>query len=310
MAIRRLAAEELENMSAITGVAAADLESLQRIAEDAGVGGVNLASAIGQLNRQLASGEGGDFAKTLGMLGGSIRDESGATKDAITVLDEMAERLRGIEDPTLRAQMANSDFGRQLRELIPLLLNSNSSLRDMIDTMKSSGRVMSEDTRQAFKDLDDTLDTINGLWQEIKNSILSATGALLGFIRESKNLPLTPEQIQKIETGISQKEMAASKGKVQFPKSPFVSVQGPKTPQELQEEAEAKARATITGLQGRGTQDHDREGGRRETSPEGDRRRTEGGNAIPFGEDRRIFSTTRQDQRTRIRTEEDTPGSG
>src|SRR5262245_1371545 len=81
MAVQAAAAvEQLDNMSAITGIAAADLEGLQKIAQDAGLGTVNLSTSIGMLNRQLASGEGGDFAKTLGMLEGSIRDESGTVK--------------------------------------------------------------------------------------------------------------------------------------------------------------------------------------------------------------------------------------
>src|SRR5262245_16983540 len=172
-------AEQLENMSAMTGLATSDLEALQKISEDAGLGTENLATSIGNLNRQLASGEGGEFTKVLSALGGTIRDSNGEVKDAITVLDDLRKRLIDIESPTLRAQLANAALGKGLRELIPLILNSDKSMRQQIDTMKDSGRVMDEQTKQHLLALDKALDETRGYFERLGNAIKYSVGAVV-----------------------------------------------------------------------------------------------------------------------------------
>src|SRR4029453_7246803 len=174
--------DQLDNMSAQTGLAARDLEALQRIAEDMGLGTETLASSIGNLNRQLAIGEETAFGSALRKLGISATDAAGGAKDAITVLEELQAALKAIPDPAERSQAAAAALGRGMRELIPLILNSSKGIRELIGDMKQSGRVMDDVTRQNFRDLDPGLGLINAGFQELSTTILSAIGSLFSFV--------------------------------------------------------------------------------------------------------------------------------
>jgi len=228
-------AEQLENMSAMTGLATADLESLQRISEDAGLGTENLATSIGNLNRQLASGEGGQFTKVLSALGGTIRDSSGGVKDAITVLDDLRERLIGIESPTLRAQLANAALGKGLRELIPLIVNSDKSLREQIETMKHTGRVMDELTHKEMLAFDKALDSTRAYFERYLGGIKLIIARLYEFVDVTN---------QAAAGTMSLRELVAA-----MPAAP----PGPlgKSPLEIQAEQEARARAIASGATGK-----------------------------------------------------------
>jgi hypothetical protein len=229
------AAEQLENMSAMTGLAAADLESLQRISEDAGLGTENLATSIGNLNRELASEEGGKFAKVLAALGGDIRDSRGEVKDAITVLDEMRSALLAVESPAERARLANAAMGKGLRELIPLLLNSAKSMREQIDAMKESGRVMDEQTQKNLAAFDDALDATKGYFERLGNAVKYTIGKLYEFFAATEKVPAM------VAAGaMSLRQLVAA----------LPGVPG-KSPLEIQAEEEARARAIASGATGK-----------------------------------------------------------
>jgi hypothetical protein len=224
------ATEQLDNMSAQTGIAAADLEALQRISEDAGLGTESLASSLGKLNRQLASGEGGEFARVLDALGGSIKDGSGQIKDVIPLLDDLQKRLLATSDSAERARLANTALGKGMGDWIPLILSSKEKISDQIEAMKTSGRVMDEMTRQNMRALDKALDEAKADWDRLTIAIGSATGAFLNFFRVSE-APLPTMSLREL--------VAAMPG-----------VPG-KSRLEIQAEQEARARAIASGAAGK-----------------------------------------------------------
>jgi hypothetical protein len=237
------AVEQLDNMAAQTGLAARDLEALQRIAEDMGLGTETLANSIGNLNRQLAIGEDTAFGSALRKLKISTTDMAGGAKDAITVLEELQGALKAIPDPAARSQAAAESLGKGMRELIPLILNTDKGIRELIGDMKESGRVMDDVTRQNFRDLDEGLDLISAGFQELSNTILSAVGSLFSFVTKWKqDIPPMKEDIGALTLAWAKwdEEMRRARGgaPIAFPPSPFRF----KPPEEL--EAEAKAIAS------------------------------------------------------------------
>jgi hypothetical protein len=242
------AVEQLDNMAAQTGLAARDLEALQRIAEDMGLGTETLANSIGNLNRQLAIGEDTAFGSALRKLKISTTDMTGGAKDAITVLEELQGALKAIPDPAARSQAAAESLGKGMRELIPLVLNTDKGIRELIGDMKESGRVMDDVTRQNFRDLDAGLDLISAGFQELSNTILSAVGSLFSFVTKWKqDIPPMKEDIAALTLAWAKwdEEMRRARGgaPVAFPPSPFRF----KSPEEL----EAEARAIASGASGK-----------------------------------------------------------
>jgi len=67
--------EQLENLSAQTGISTQDLQALQAVAKAAGLESLDLGRTIGMLNKQLADGK-GDFVDTIKKLGLSLTDLS------------------------------------------------------------------------------------------------------------------------------------------------------------------------------------------------------------------------------------------
>lgn len=172
--------ESLENLSAQTGMSTQDLQALEEIAKEAGLESLNLGRTIGSLNQQLAEGK-GDFVAALDKLNISLTDLStGKPKDAVTLLDDMRAKLLEIQDPTERAQAAQSALGGRLRELIPLLLNSNGSLRENMEAVKGMGLAYSEAEKQGLKKFDEAMDKLGRVWTTVMNSIKGYIGSVLG----------------------------------------------------------------------------------------------------------------------------------
>jgi hypothetical protein len=172
--------ERLENLSAMTGMAVADLQALERITTEAGLGSLDLGRNISFMNQELAR-DPKQFREGLDKLALSVKDSSGQTKDAITLLSEMGKRLQSIEDPSEQAQVALGVLGIRYRELVPLLINMNGSLQENIDKMKEAGFVYSEATQKALLDFNNRLDAIGRVWQGTKTEFTATIAALLDF---------------------------------------------------------------------------------------------------------------------------------
>lgn len=170
--------ERLQNLSAMTGITTQSLEAFEQIAKNAGLESLDLGRTIGILNKNLGDSDPNEFTKAMKEMGISITDAAGHTKDAITILDEMRDSLLGVEDPTMRAQLAQQVLGDRLRELIPLLLNSSKSLKDARDEMEQFGITTDDLTKQRLAALDGAIDRsstrIAGWWHQFELAILNS----------------------------------------------------------------------------------------------------------------------------------------
>jgi hypothetical protein len=177
-------AEQLENLSAATGLSVQQLAALEQIAKEAGLESLDLGRVIGKLNENLGDTKPNEFTKAMERLGISAKDSSGQTKDAVKVLDEMRIALLAIDDPTQRAQLAQQALGGRLRDLIPLLLNSESGLADMTKEMIEQGVVVDDLTHSKLMAFDSTMDRLDRVWQEAKSSLTELAAAFVMWGRE------------------------------------------------------------------------------------------------------------------------------
>lgn len=177
-------AENLENLSVSTGLTTQKLQALAEIGKEAGLEGLDLGRTIGKLNEQLGSKEGGDFTRALVSAGIALEDSGGKAKDAVTLLDELRNTFIRIEDPVQRAQAAQAALGGRLRDLIPLLLNSNMALADQIKIQEAAGPVWDDITQKKLLAFDNALDKIGRTWRGLVTDIKAGVGAMLGSISE------------------------------------------------------------------------------------------------------------------------------
>ena len=170
--------EKMQNLSAMTGIAVGDLQALTRIAKEAGLEGLDLGRTLSKINEQLGDPKANDFTKALDYLGISTKDTAGKTKDAVTALDEIRNVLLQVKDPTDRAQLAQQALGGRLRELIPLLLNSNKSLKDWIQEMDDAGIKTNALTNNYLAIMDEQLDKTGRTWEAVGNKAKLGVSAI------------------------------------------------------------------------------------------------------------------------------------
>lgn len=123
-------------------------QAMQLAAGEASVSTDALAMGLTYLNRniQLALQQGGEQARVFQQLGIHLRDDvTGHTKDAGTVIGELADKLQGIEDPTVRANAAMTLLGRGGMELIPLLNKGSAAFAGARAELEALGGGLSDD---------------------------------------------------------------------------------------------------------------------------------------------------------------------
>jgi hypothetical protein len=173
--------EHMKNLSAQTGLSVQQLDALRQIAAEAGLESLDLGRTIGMLNNQLGEGK-GEFVDSLKALNIQLTDTAtGKPKDAVALLDEIRIKLLSIQDPAERAQVSQAVLGGRLRELIPLLVNSESGIGDMTTALIAQGAVISNESIAKLDALDKKVDAVSRIMKIAKTSINEAAGETLSF---------------------------------------------------------------------------------------------------------------------------------
>lgn len=176
--------EALENLSHQTGMSTQDLQALKQIAAECGMEGLDLGRTIGMLNAQLGDGK-GDFIDALNKMGIEMTDiATGKPKDAVTLLDEMRVQLLALPEGAERAQAAQDALGGRLKEMIPILMSGNGSLREMMDTMKGTGVVTDDLTKEKLLKFDEQMDKLGRTWTGFMNQLKGWLGGVMATLFE------------------------------------------------------------------------------------------------------------------------------
>jgi hypothetical protein len=120
----------LHDLATRTGESAGNLALLERAFDNASVGADRLGPAITkmQVGMTALQTESDACKNAFAQLGLTFEDFKGKTPTEQLTL--IGERLAGIHDPALRASTAVAIFGRSGTELLPVLLNMGSELRE------------------------------------------------------------------------------------------------------------------------------------------------------------------------------------
>lgn len=173
-------AKQLKNTSIITGETTQNIQALNQIAKEAGLEGLDLGRVIGKLNSELGSENGKDFTKILKDFNISLKDGSGASKDAITLIDELGTKLKSIEDPIIRAQLQNQALGGRLRDLQVIMMGENKTIAEQIEIMKKTGPVWDDVTQNKLLQFHEALDIIGRTWSSLVTDIKAGVGSIFG----------------------------------------------------------------------------------------------------------------------------------
>ena len=146
----------LTDLSSRTGETAGKLLVLERAFDNTGVGADKVGTSINKLQKfmQDAANGGEKQAETLAALGISMQDLQGKTPTE--QMQVFAQKIAGIQDPTERAALAMTVFGKSGGQLLPLLNNFSGELSAAKGQLGSMPGVMDK-TAAAFDLISDNL---------------------------------------------------------------------------------------------------------------------------------------------------------
>ena len=166
-------ADQINTLSAVTGISTDELQSYSYAAE---LVDVSLETLTGSLRRnvrsmsQAASGSAA-FADAYAALGIGVTDTDGKLRDSQDVFWEAINALGQIEDETERDAIAMQIFGKSAQDLNPLIEAGAERLAELRQQAYDAGAVMSGETLNALGGFNDSLERLKSGAEAAKNSI-------------------------------------------------------------------------------------------------------------------------------------------
>lgn len=166
-------ADNINSMSAVTGLSTEKLQELQYAAE---LVDVSVDTISGSMTKNLASMNkavkgNADAVAAYERLGVAVADTDGKLRDDENVYWELIEALGKIEDETERDSLAMTLLGKSAKDLNPLIEAGADKMAELADKAHAAGYVMSEDALQSFQAFDDQLKELDVGATAAKNAL-------------------------------------------------------------------------------------------------------------------------------------------
>lgn len=175
--------DNIAKMAARTGFAVETLSALDFAAAQSGASLEGLDKSLAAMARfTLDAADGGaTAADALKRLGVSAEDLLSANPEQQFFL--LAEAIARVTDPTLKAGLALEVFGRQGRQLLPMLQGGRNGIKALIQEAYDLGIVLSEEDAKAAEELNDAFGrVIYQVGAMSKEIAVAVTGPLLGLL--------------------------------------------------------------------------------------------------------------------------------
>lgn len=152
------AADKLNDLSKATGVSVEQLGGIGFAAKQSGADLEGVAQSFGKLNLKIAEAARGEkeASEAFKVLGISVKDAAGQTKNADKIFAEIATAFEGFADGPEKAALGNALFGKSYQTLLPLLADGGRALQDNIEYYQRFGGTTTETARKA-DEFNDTL---------------------------------------------------------------------------------------------------------------------------------------------------------
>lgn len=164
-------ASEIRGFQRVSGASAEESSRFVAVLDDLGVSAQTGGNAIFLLSRKVAEG-GADLRK----LGIDMAVAQDGTADLTETLLNVADAYAAQSDPAKRAEIAFAAFGRQGKELIPVLEQGRAGLQKFFESAEGGRQIFSQadldKARQFELAMDDLSDTFRGLQLEAGEAVL------------------------------------------------------------------------------------------------------------------------------------------
>jgi hypothetical protein len=178
------AADRLNDLSQVTGLAVETLGGLAFAAEKSGSDLEGVAKGVSRLNLQIAAAKAGNESaiQTFNALGLSMADIKNLSLE--DVLIRVADRFAEWEDGANQAAIGNRLFKREFQSLIPLFNEGGQSLRENLEYFRRYGGITTEVAQKADA-FNDTLTKLNLLNKAFATNVALALLPTLDSLAEA-----------------------------------------------------------------------------------------------------------------------------
>lgn len=179
---------EISELSQKTGISTELLSGYRVAAEMAGVPLDGFARSMGILAKNMVSfdAEAQDTNTALAALGIATTDNDGKLKSLDTVMLEVADKFKDMEDGATKAAAAKKIFGRAGMDLIPVLNLGSEGLKKIYEDTKAVGMVFTKEGAEGcakFKDSTILLqESVKGLGVGVATQLMPALQPLIASI--------------------------------------------------------------------------------------------------------------------------------
>jgi len=197
-------ADQLNKTAQKTGIAVESLSALKHAAELADLPFEALTVGVGRLSKQMAEVQrGGDVAeRVFNTMGIAALDSTGKLRPIESVLGDVAERFKNMQDGAGKSALALQIFGKAGLEMIPFLNQGRAGLAAMTEEARKLGIVINTETAQRAERFNDNLQNLQAAVRGVGVQLASA---LLPQLEK-----LSTDILQFIEDGEGVKKVAES----------------------------------------------------------------------------------------------------
>lgn len=163
-------ADEIGEAAEKIGISSRSLSELKYAAELTGGSFESLQAGTKRLSESiLAASEGSKIAKdAFASVGVSIKDQEGNLKSVDDILLELSDRFAKLPDGTQKTAVAMRLLGKSGADLIPLLNQGSSGIRNLADEAQRLGVVIDDEAAEAAGRLNDNIDRMGKSFQGFK----------------------------------------------------------------------------------------------------------------------------------------------
>lgn len=165
--------DTIDKNSQKLGISAEKYQQLDYVLSLAGTSMSGMTAGMKTLTNQLDEAQNGseDAIAKFEQLGISLEDIQTMSREDL--FEQAIYGFQNMEESVERAALANDLFGRSGAELAPLFNMTEEETRSLMETATEYGMVMSDDAVKASAGFQDSLTTLEGTVNGLKNNLLS-----------------------------------------------------------------------------------------------------------------------------------------
>lgn len=164
----------VEHQAARLGISTDEVQAYTFAAKALGMESEQLLNSMGrlQISQQAAAKGGKEQGAAFSALGVHVKDASGHFKEADQLFMEVADGISKMTDPGKAAAAAVALFGRQGRELLPILKQGSKGLDELIETYHQLGGGFTDEAIEKSKAFEKQQAILGVVMNKVKSVIL------------------------------------------------------------------------------------------------------------------------------------------